>query len=165
MGHLISGLLAEKGDAPYKIYAEAALEVAGCYRNHDYVVLFQKMGFRCGYVSVPRTDLLYGKKQKLENLDVHGGVTYCQEPEENYLLNYRLRDGSGDMWIGFDAGHAWDGVDIVTASKIFVNDKEVLALVDRPHWRDNGYPVRDAGYIIMHCKQLIDQLCGDKNDK
>ena len=73
------------------------------------VVVFTRMGHRCGYVGVPKEHILYGKSYSdiLEDLDVHGGITYS-EGNNNYpvITNDKL------WWFGFDLAHYMDGKDL-----------------------------------------------------
>lgn len=60
------------------------------------VIIFD--GHYCGYVDVPKSHPFYETdymNPKIEDLDVHGGVTYA--------------DSNGDFWrFGWDAAHAGD---------------------------------------------------------
>ena len=68
--------------------------------NNDFFLPVYPNGYYCGYVVVPFSHPFYGKRyQDLEDIDVHGGLTFS-----GYL------DAVGDdkYLLGFDCGHAGD---------------------------------------------------------
>ena len=59
------------------------------------------LGHRCGYVGVPmKREYIFSDKW-LENIEVHGGVTY----HKNSLEDVERAD---TYWIGFDCAHIGD---------------------------------------------------------
>lgn len=61
--------------------------------------------FYCGYVEIPREHPLYGKyydDKKVEELDVHGGITFAGQD---------IDTGKG-WWIGFDCAHFGDNIHV-----------------------------------------------------
>jgi hypothetical protein len=58
------------------------------------------MGIPCGYVGLTKSHPYFGKHyNEIENIEVHGGLTFSGYWEE-------FQD---DLWyLGFDCGHFWD---------------------------------------------------------
>jgi hypothetical protein len=56
------------------------------------------IGHLCGYIRIPSTHKFYRKPKKVEDLNVHGGITY---------VSHELRGELG-WWVGFDCGHYCD---------------------------------------------------------
>lgn len=111
-------------------------ELEGEYKSHKLVVKFATdIGYRCGYVEAPK--YLNGYHKDLEDLCVHGGVTYLEKMNPS---SYLLTD---TWWVGFDCHHAWDGV--------LFPPKELERFYQ-------GKEVRSLDYCIEECKKLIDQL-------
>ena len=59
---------------------ESKIEERFDYKGYPCVVMFQPMGFRTGYVGVPKDSILYGRNSTVLNtiLECHGGVTYTE---------------------------------------------------------------------------------------
>ena len=121
------------------------------------VVVFTRMGHRCGYVGVPKEHILYGKSYSdiLEDLDVHGGITYS-EGNNNYpvITNDKL------WWFGFDLAHYMDGKDLDLALKYELLDESTYLKLKEI---ENMYPisettVKSLDYCINECKSLAKQL-------
>lgn len=81
------------------------------YGNSKYLiaVAVNDLGYRCGYVGVPKGDPLYGMQYDDEIFDfvsVHGGLSFS---------GTRKFITSDDLWFfGFDCGHCGDAVDKMT---------------------------------------------------
>jgi hypothetical protein len=71
------------------------------YKGFPCVVLLMHMGYRCGYVGLPKGHKYYGKDYNDIPVGCHGGLTYgCEQ------LHFQT---DKDMWwIGFDCYHACD---------------------------------------------------------
>lgn len=82
---------------PYKVELEWKAFGLSCA-----VVLAREAGHRCGYVRVPPTHPVHGKKYDAVDVDVHGGLTFAEiEPCKEH------EDGQG-WWLGFDCAHSGD---------------------------------------------------------
>lgn len=72
-------------------------------------VAVNDLGYRCGYVGVPKGDPLYGMQyddEIFDNISVHGGLSFS---------GTRKFITSDDLWFfGFDCGHCGDAVDKMT---------------------------------------------------
>ncbi len=114
---------------------EWTIEEQGIYKGHKWIVKYRHPhGYRCGYVEAP--DSLNKYRSKLEDLDVHGGVTFL---EHFSPIDY---ERTLNLWVGFDCLHAGDGLTF--------HPKEYEGLF-------NG-EVRSLEYCIEECERLIDQL-------
>ena len=72
--------------------------------NNDFFLPVYPNGYYCGYVKIPTLHPFYGEKyQDLEDIDVHGGLTFS-----GYLDDI----GEDKYLLGFDCGHAGDNVKI-----------------------------------------------------
>lgn len=73
-------------------------------------VAVNDLGYRCGYVGVPKGGPLYGMQYDdeiiFDNISVHGGLSFS---------DIRKFITSDDLWFfGFDCGHYGDAVDKMT---------------------------------------------------
>lgn len=115
-------------------------------RNH--------LGAWCGYVGVVEGHPAFGGDASVEDVEVHGGVTFggfCDDaaPEGQGVCHVPL-PGRPDhvFWIGFDCAHGWDlvpGMDALTRELGFRR-------VD-PHM-----VYRDRAYVEAECRSLARQL-------
>lgn len=97
-------------------------------------------GALCGYVGVPRSHPLYGKRymdgSAVADLDVHGGITFaakCAPGDEPTAICHVVEPGEDDdvWWLGFDCAHAFDQMPKMAA--------DGLHLVTRGEYRDLAY--------------------------
>jgi hypothetical protein len=136
------------------------------YEGLRCVVLFQMLGYRCGYVGVPKVHELYGKDyddvyDKLED-GVHGGLTYAGGGEESeYPVESNL------WWLGFDCAHYGDGKDLDLAKEYFKEDEKIVKQLEMTAQIESMYPiyepVRSLQYVENECKSLVNQInksCG-----
>ena len=121
------------------------------------VVVFTSMGHRCGYVGVPKEHILYGKSYSdiIEDLDVHGGITYSEGNN-----NYPVTADDKLWWLGFDLAHYMDGKDLDLALKYELLDEDTYFKLKEI---ENMYPisettVKSLEYCIDECKSLAKQL-------
>jgi len=156
------------------------IEDGGHYKGFDFLVTFNDMGFRCGYVALPLSHVANNHKKDYPDYDVHGGITFYDKNHFSKL--FFGEDACKDKWLGFDCGHAGDFCDLEKAKEYFKDNKnifrgiievqkikqEVAADMERNYpgylnrknspdyeWRE--YP-RTKEYVINECKSLIDQL-------
>lgn len=106
------------------------------------------LGSLCGYVALPREHPYYGKGYEQIEIDVHGGLTYCNE---------RLGDlDAGNVWwIGFDCAHLGDLVPAIWEMRQrggILHDIH-MAFGERSH-----EIYRDIGFVENEIKCLVDQL-------
>jgi hypothetical protein len=132
------------------------------YKGYPCVVLFHPFCHRCGYVGVPTSHPYYGKEYyKLPDIDVHGGVTYC----ENSLYNC---DDKDTWWIGFDCAHVTDKPDYEAGLRYFANDSETIDLINYKIQRKASLfiplKVRTLEFVENELKHLVDQIVEAENN-
>lgn len=125
------------------------------YKGYPCVILFQSMGFRCGYVGLPKDNQYYGKEYDDIPVNCHCGLTYssstlfCQEDKNTW-------------WIGFDCGHACDGFDLEKIKEYFADNEEVMkAMTYMRSYHEminKDYDFRTLEYVKEECKKIVDQL-------
>lgn len=82
----------------------------GEHLGYQWMIIHNRMGYRCGYVRLPSGHVWHGKTDWYWDDDaavaVHGGITFsepdvpCNDPGPDT-----------DWWIGFDCAHAYDRPD------------------------------------------------------
>jgi len=65
-------------------------------------------GAWCGYVGVPPTHPLHGKRYGEVDLEVHGGLTYSDACHGHICHTPKPGEGDDVWWFGFDCAHAFD---------------------------------------------------------
>lgn len=140
------------------------------------VVVFQKMGHRCGYVGIPKEHPLYGKTSterlpfKLSDYPDAPVINYVamfsMMNEDNFDIQnwFKVHGGityskgsenypitSDDLWwFGFDCAHAGDAPDYALAQEYFGETPFRFEL--------EGDVVRDLDYVVKETKSLAKQL-------
>lgn len=105
-------------------------------------ILRSHMGMWCGYVFIPKSHPMYGKNYDDVNVEVHGGLTFGEPSDEEWVL-------------GFDCGHAGD---FIPGMKEFILEKNSSGY---------QYPVnvyRDKEYVIKETNSLSEQLYKIKSE-
>ena len=69
------------------------------------LVLFNPLGFRCGYVGVPQDHFAYGSAK--DDFEVHGGITF-----RSYSCHTLTGLLQSYCYWGFDCGHYGDAPDV-----------------------------------------------------
>lgn len=157
----ISEILKLKGEKEYLMINESAMaEDGGIYKDYEYLITFNDMGFRCGYVAIKENHKLYNNDDYDSlDLNVHGGITFFDK-SDCILDQDLIKTSCADKWIGFDAGHGYDGHDLELSKKYF-NINNVPNTDGYRFWSNSIrtlQQVRSKEYIIEQCKGLIDQL-------
>ncbi len=151
------------------------VETGGHYKGYDFLVTFNSMGFRCGYVAIDHTHPLYNKD--LEGLiNVHGDVTFF---DKSHIPTKLLKNSCDDKWIGFDCAQAGDLMDLEESKEFFEHDPEEIKSIeafkkindDRKSRMSLPFPElllersemfhdkkRDKEYVISECRRIIEQL-------
>jgi len=141
----ISELLSEckeKTNANYRI----SFEDGGVYRGYNYLITLNLiLGFRCGYVSIPKGHPLYDQKERVDEIEMHGGCTYFDNP-------IYVEDSDEEKWIGFDCAHFGDGYD-----KKIVKKYNPYFYTYFTKLKENNV-VRTKEYVEQECKNIIDQI-------
>lgn len=125
------------------------------YKGFPCVILFQSMGFRCGYVGLPKDNQYYGKEYDGIPVNCHCGLTYSSST----LFH---QEEKNTWWIGFDCGHACDGFDIDKLKEYYADDDEVTRMINYMHsyhtMMNEDYDYRTLDYVKEECKKIVDQL-------
>lgn len=132
------------------------------YKGFPCVVLFMPIGYRCGYVGLPKYNIYYGKKYDDIPMDCHCGLTYSD-------CELYGQDDMNTWWIGFDCGHCFDGIDIKSFEKYYMDELKSKAVdtqrsamlgVYQMYRICNEYPVRTQEYVENECRKIVDQIIG-----
>lgn len=78
----------------------------GEYLGYQWVVTFNHLGVRCGYMRVLEGHPWHGQdyfSEVFENVKVHGGLTFSDADKP-----CKEEGADTGWWIGFDCGHAGD---------------------------------------------------------
>lgn len=124
------------------------------HSNKPCIVIFTRMGYRCGYVAVAKDSPLnnidyndFYNKHDID-IDVHGGITFSGE------LNKALSK-EPLYWFGFDCAHLYDGKDFEAIKKYFGQKEFDWA---KEHLFYSTDQPKSLQYCINECKNLAEQL-------
>ena len=138
--------------------ANVKIEKEDGYMGYHYVVTFNAMGIRCGYVEIPEDHPYYDIDNYDEiPIDCHGGLTFAGD-----------RFDDGKYYIGFDCGHAGDAYDYDTVIKYFNDDIDVINRAKKMKDLEfNQYgSIKSIEYVENECRGIINQLIAEvKEDK
>ncbi len=120
----------------------------GTHAGFDWIVMHNGMGFRTGYVKVPKGHPWCGKEWDNIDAEVHGGITFTETNED-------------ECWVGFDAGHGFDlpDPDLVKDREPdspvlqFISIFEKIGLLGSPKYA----AVRTQAYMENECRSLCEQ--------
>ena len=127
------------------------------YKGFPCVVLFQSLGFRTGYVGLPKGHKYYGKEYDSIPVDCHCGLTYS----DNSLHQQTDTD---IWWIGFDCGHCCDGFDLEKLDEYFGNRIENQIMRDYHKMINEEHEFRTLEYVKENCKAIVDQLLAESEE-
>lgn len=116
------------------------------YKGHDCICIFNRNGFRCGYVS---TTLNHDHHEI--DIECHWGLTFSGVLPEEYAPKE-------PFYVGFDCGHCEDGLDTKLAYEYGLIDNITKERLDKAFFYLNDCPVRDVEYVENECKKIVDQL-------
>lgn len=133
----------------------------GTHMGHEWMVIHNDMGYRCGYVKVTRGHPWYGKAYDDVDAEVHGGLTFAEHDEP-------CDKGGPDngYWVGFDCGHGWDLADPALVSERYrqyaVQSCEDGLTRGYSGWGwpldgPEGSQVRTQEYVEAECRSLCEQ--------
>lgn len=128
----------------------AVVEKKFDYKGHECICIFNRLGFRCGYVSVKED-----KDFDSYDIDCHCGLTYNGELPQEYAPKHKY-------YIGFDCGHICDKQDIdqAYAYGLITLQEHLLQKSFLPNFGDK---IRSLEYVENQCKKIADQL--ERNSK
>lgn len=121
--------------------------LAGTHMGYDYQIKHNGIGFRCGYVLLPKDHPWSGKHYDVIKCGRHGGLTYTNESDD------------GRYAIGFDCAHCFDGIDPSLPNERR-EDMELLKLFEKSF---NGQ-IKDNEYVRKECEKIIEQAIEANNE-
>lgn len=119
------------------------------YKGLPCVIMFMPLGYRCGYVGIPKD-----KKVDSKKIVCHGDITYEGKLCDSRGKRLHQWDGS---WIGFDCAHSWDGRDMQATRKYFKDNMLLIETVERISKRFSA-PYKTVPFCVAECKSIVDQL-------
>ena len=132
---------------------EPVLETYFTYKDYKCCVLFQALGYRCGYVLVPYWHSQYEKNFDDIPIRCHGGLTYSSHD--------LMGQTSPSWWIGFDCAHTGDMPDRESQMKYFGDNEQddFFNMLNFMSGNDTGFgTVKNLDFCIEECKNIVDQL-------
>lgn len=169
----ITEILKLKGDREFMLPPGdwIAVEGGGTYKDHEYIIVLNTNGHRCGYVAIPpehkysqapeETRELCGRPYQHYdydslNIECHGGLTFMSPSHD---LKDLLDIPCNDMWIGFDCGHCYDAIDVDALRKYYgdkaIEEKESFI---RAMNSDHTQTIKPYSYVEKECHSIIEQL-------
>ena len=124
----------------------AVVEKQFQYKGHDCICVFNRNGYRCGYVSAT----LHRGCSRFD-IDCHCGLSFVGALPEAYAPKHAF-------YIGFDCGHGCDGIDTKLAYDYGLIDEVTKEFLEKSFGYLSDYPVRDVDYVEEQCKKIADQL-------
>lgn len=134
------------------------------YKGFPCVILFMPIGYRCGYVGLPKGNKYYGKEYDKIPVHCHCGLTYSKHE----LFG---QDDKNTWWIGFDCGHCCDGLDGKSFYLYYNEDLKTMEPISRNAYVDSiesmfcihsEYPVCELEYVENECRKIVDQILEGK---
>lgn len=150
-----------------------AVEGGGTYKDHEYIIVLNTSGHRCGYVAIPpehpysqtpeeTREFMGGRPYKHYDydsldIDVHGGLTFMAP---DHGLKDLLETPCNDMWIGFDCGHCYDMCDVPMFKKYFSQEQYEAkkSFFECMNHGSRTQTVKEYDYVEKQCHHIIDQL-------
>lgn len=108
----------------------------GWHVGYHWRIFSNALGFRCGYVEIPREHPWHGRHYTRIDADVHGDLTFASFTHPDPIT---IRPGS--WWVGFDCGHVGDAPDPVLPCY-----SKIPSLP--------GAVIRDQAYVEAECRKL-----------
>ena len=127
--------------------------------GYEWVIVYNYMGYRCGYVKVSQDHHLYGKNyfdDEILDLDVHGGITFAEADAACEALG----EDNG-WWLGFDCAHAGDMPDLELFETHIKNPelkKSAQILIEQYSKFALFRVTRSQDYVREECLSLAKQL-------
>jgi hypothetical protein len=114
------------------------------FKDYEYAITFNDMGYRCGYVKLLPGHPWYGKDYQKIWARAHGGLTFSEAD-----LPCDKAGADDGWWIGFDCGHRFDAPapDLLKLPRWI----SPLAVIRREA------TIRTTDYVRANIQSLIDQ--------
>lgn len=113
----------------------------------------------CGYVIIPEEliNVAKNKREDIENLDVHGGVTYFKMKDEDDAPE--VGNDCLDSMVGFDCCHVGDLVPkFIEMRKKLREEWSELKPFGEVFKSDVEGTYKDLGFVQSECMKLVKQL-------
>lgn len=121
----------------------------GEHAGHEWQVVHNDRGHRCGYVKVSPGHPWHGKHYDDIEAEIHGGLTFSEDDEPCPL------DGPDDgYWVGFDCAHAGDAPDPSLPQTESIRNVWPAIYGDVASHRGT---VRTQEYAEAECRSLCEQ--------
>lgn len=133
--------------------ADYKIEEMGEYKGYTYSIVFQKGGWRCGYVALPAGHPWITDKPFELDVDVHGGITYGRQ-NKNQCYPISLENNA--YWIGWDYNHFQDAVSPETVRRYF-GDKAYEYSKSFYHLLGDGGRYYNPAEVREDCLEVIKQ--------
>lgn len=117
-----------------------------CYKEHECICAFNRLGYRCGYVSTRFIGLSFTDY----NIDCHGGLSFDGKPNYCYEPTY-------DYYLGFDCAHLDDKPDHLQAYNYCLINEETFKMRLKYSILEHG-EIRTLEYVEKQCLHIVDQL-------
>lgn len=124
------------------------------YKGFPCVVIFMPLGFRNGYVGLPKNHKYYKKEYKEIPVSCHCGLTYG----DTSLFGQEDKD---IYWIGFDCGHCCDGFDLDKLDEYYGNRVENSIMRNYQKMINAEHEFRTVEYVKNECMGIVDQLLNE----
>ena len=122
------------------------------YKGVHIVGVLKASGYRCGYVGIKNTDKNLKILGRINELEVHGGVTFARIDNK-----YPIKTSRKLIWIGFDCAHLNDGIDFDAALQSATNKEDIMFL-NVLREADKGRHVWTAEEVESECNKLADEI-------
>lgn len=125
----------------------------GEHLGFEWMIIHNRIGYRCGYVKVPPGHPWHGKYSSDLDADVHGGLTFA---EADVPCDAGGQDNG--HWLGFDCAHSCDMPDATLPM-----DGDGCAYHDTMnrifdlYKGDYSAGVRTQEYVEGECRKLCEQ--------
>lgn len=122
------------------------------YKGMHTVGVLNAIGYRCGYVGIKKTDENLKILDRINELEVHGGVTFARVDSE-----YPIKTSEKLIWIGFDCAHLHDGIDFDAALQLATNKEDTMFL-NVLREVNKGRHVWTMMEVASECCNLADEI-------
>lgn len=122
----------------------------GEHEGFPWYVGHNDIGFRTGYIRVPKGHPWFHKSYDDIDCDVHGGLTYSDKGPPGKIPKF-----SYGWWVGFDCGHAYD-----CADKTIYTDKAALKFFeDYEYEHDKPFMLFDQRFGTVRTTEYVEAQC------
>lgn len=131
--------------------------LTGKHAGHEFAIVHNQSGYRCGYVKVEKDHPWYGTNYNDLDVDVHGGLTFAAADEP-------CDQGGPDdgWWVGFDCAHCGDAKDpaLLTTDQLeYESNFENSFRQKYPEYANWKSPdtIKTTEYVEAECRKLCEQ--------